>query len=118
MAHVFIYRPVYWEHGNTSLTRLQQLMGTASHVLDNTTGGGSLYIPILNKSEDGFYRCYVAHRLAGRFHLIFPNISYTSAPQPFSMAESTVIGLLLFLGVLFLLSVLQSCKETTDSVIR
>lgn len=108
-----IYKPVYWEHGNTSITRLQQLMGTAWYILDNTTGGGSLFIPILNKSEEGFYKCFVAHRLTGRFHVMFPNFSYTSTPQHYSVAESTVIGLFLFLSVLFLLSVLQSCKETT-----
>ncbi|XP_075134196.1 protein FAM187B [Leptodactylus fuscus] len=113
-----IYRPVSWSHENTSFTRLQQMMNNASYVLDKTTGGGALFIPILNKSDEGVYKCYIGRRLAGRFYVIFPSIQYTSAPQQFSILESIVLGLLMFLLLLtLLLTCLQPCKETTRRVI-
>ncbi|XP_069804072.1 protein FAM187B [Dendropsophus ebraccatus] len=104
-----IYKPVYWEHGNTSFTYLQQMMNNTWYVLDKTTAGGTLFIPILNKSDEGIYRCYVDHRLVGQFHVIFPNIkSTTSAPQGYTTQEAIMIGLFIVLGILFVLRVLQS----------
>ncbi|XP_075695170.1 protein FAM187B [Rhinoderma darwinii] len=113
-----IYKPVYWEHGNASFTRLQQMMNNASYVLDKATGGGTLFIPVLNKSEEGVYRCYVDRRLTGRFHVIFLNVQYTSVPQHSSMFMSIITGLSVFLAVLLFVIILQYCKETTDRVIH
>ncbi|KAG8549846.1 hypothetical protein GDO81_019554, partial [Engystomops pustulosus] len=105
-----IYKPVSWKHGNTSFMHLHQMMNNASYVLDKKTGGGSLFIPLLNKSDEGIYRCYVEHRMVGRFHVIFANIDGSSAPQYYSIPESIVLGLSLFLLVLLCFSILQQCK--------
>ncbi|MEE6481916.1 hypothetical protein FKM82_013068 [Ascaphus truei] len=106
-----IYRPVYWEHANNSVTHLQQLLKIISYSLDNATGGGSLFIPVLNKSDAGIYKCYVNHKLAGKFQVTFPNINY-KPERVYTLAESLVIGLSMFLISLMLLSIAQACRKT------
>ncbi|XP_056399852.1 protein FAM187B [Hyla sarda] len=107
-----IYKPLYWERGNRTFTHLQQLMNNASYILDKKTGGGSLFIPILNKSDEGTYKCYVDHRMVGEFHVMFPKIEDTSKPQQFTMGEYTMIGISIFFVALFVLSVFQSSQAT------
>ncbi|XP_075046990.1 protein FAM187B [Mixophyes fleayi] len=113
-----IYRPVYWEHGNKSFTRLQQLTKTMSYVLDNTTGGGSLYIPILNKSDAGIYKCYVDRVLTGIFHVIIPDTQNTAVRQPYTATESVIIAISMLLFSLMLLSIIQVCRKISMRVVH
>ncbi|KAM8927846.1 protein FAM187B [Pelodytes ibericus] len=112
-----IYQPVYWEHGNVSVTRLQQLRRRSPYILDNATGGGSLFIPILNQSDQGFYRCYVDQGLAGHYHVRFPDLQFTGQ-RPYSPVESMIIGLAVFLIFLILLSIAHACRRATGGVVH
>ncbi|XP_073426648.1 protein FAM187B [Dendrobates tinctorius] len=113
-----IYEAVSWEHGNTTFTRLIQMSQNPSYILDNTTGGGTLSIPRFNISDEGTYRCYVDQMLVGKFRVIIYNLSDTSEASRSSLTESIMIGLFMFLGFLFFLSIFQVCKDTAEREIH
>ncbi|XP_018410100.1 PREDICTED: protein FAM187B-like [Nanorana parkeri] len=76
-----IYKPVYWMHGRKSITRLQQMLKKTLYTLDGPTGGGTLSIHMLNKTERGLFDCYVDRRLTERFTVIFPDIKGPPVPE-------------------------------------
>ncbi|XP_077116263.1 protein FAM187B [Ranitomeya variabilis] len=113
-----IYEAVSWEHRNTTFTRLLQMTKNSSYILDTTTGGGTLSIPLFNKSDEGTYRCYVEQRLVGQFRVTIYDLSDTSEPSRSSLTESIMFGLVIFLGFLFFLSIFQVCKDTAERQIH
>ncbi|XP_053307511.1 protein FAM187B [Spea bombifrons] len=113
-----IYRPVYWERGNVMISRLQQLRGSGPYMLDNTTGGGSLFIPILNQSDTGIYKCFVDHRLAGRFNVIFNEMHYNPEALFDDPMDKMMIGVVLGLVFLVVLSIAIACRKTCKGTIH
>ncbi|XP_063800018.1 protein FAM187B [Pseudophryne corroboree] len=109
-----IYRPVYWEHGKKSFTRLLQLTKKMSYVLDGTTGGGVLSITLLNKSDEGVYRCYVDGVETGRFQVTFPDTRDTAVQQSYSLVDYLLIGLFVFVVFLIFFSIFLVCLTRHD----
>ncbi|KAM4015469.1 protein FAM187B [Anomaloglossus baeobatrachus] len=113
-----VYEAVYWEHGNKTFTHLMQMMTNSSYVLDQTTGGGTLTIHRVNKSDEGLYRCYIEQRLVGEFHVMTSDMGETSEPTRMSMKEYIMFGLVMLLGFLFFLSMFQICKDSAEHEIH
>ncbi|XP_053124457.1 protein FAM187B [Hemicordylus capensis] len=108
-----IYRPVYWQEGPTTLTRLDLLQKNSSLSLDKATGGGILRLSIQNYSHSAFYQCYVNGHLVGRFLITSPSTLPRSGEltHTYSVIEALVVGLSIFLVFLMFLSIIQSCRR-------
>ncbi|XP_068102538.1 protein FAM187B [Hyperolius riggenbachi] len=98
-----IYRPVYWEHDSSPITRLQILTSTSSYTLDNSTGGGTLYIHQLDGTTAGTYHCYMERNLVKSFQVMFPEVKKEEEEKGFTIMELilVVLGVCLFSYMIF-----------------
>ncbi|XP_074048697.1 protein FAM187B [Macrotis lagotis] len=103
-----IYKPVSWESDELSPTWLQQLSPNHSDpILDLASGGSRLQV-----STSGTYRCYVSHKLVGRFQPAWTHD--TLAPRArselahiYSVIEAVMVMAVL---LLILFSFIQMCR--------